>query len=317
VSQDEDLLRRVRELDWYHTLRLPGGIVTPGFFDHSPVLSRYGLPDDLRGHRVLDVGTFDGFFAFEFERRGASEVVGIDVPDARSLDWPAPLRRKFEHPRFQPKRANFELAREALGSRAEYASCSVYDVGKAGIGTFDYVFCGSVLAHLRDPVGALMAMRNWPPRRASAPGSLSSPGSSLSSTDSSESSSSASAPTGSTSSSAQAASSTPLRASTLEPINAFRTKLRLDRRQSVLTDTGSCSNLESATSAVFLDKSTFRWSTPEFIPPNTGSRLRYKLHNFPWIASYGDLIAELESACAWLATDESAMVTGSRSRGNE
>ena len=45
---------------WYHTIELPGGVVTPGVYDHRPLLPHYGIPDDLTGKRVLDVATFDG-----------------------------------------------------------------------------------------------------------------------------------------------------------------------------------------------------------------------------------------------------------------
>ena len=55
---------------WYHTLELPGGIVTPGWFDLRGVVDRLPWPD-VRGKRCLDVGTYDGFYAFELERRGA------------------------------------------------------------------------------------------------------------------------------------------------------------------------------------------------------------------------------------------------------
>src|SRR5205807_1839841 len=54
------LAERVAELEWYHTMELPDGTVTPGLFDHRPVIGRYGLPDRLDGLRVLDCGTFDG-----------------------------------------------------------------------------------------------------------------------------------------------------------------------------------------------------------------------------------------------------------------
>jgi tRNA (mo5U34)-methyltransferase len=147
----------VAALEWYHTMELPDGVVTPGFFDHRPVLSRYGFPDRLDGQRVLDCGTFDGFFAFELERRGA-EVVALDVPDMESLDWPAPLRRKG-NTRFQPRHRNFEVAREALGSKVDRRFVSVYDASPEALGgDFDLVFVGSLLGHLRDPVAALMAL---------------------------------------------------------------------------------------------------------------------------------------------------------------
>ena len=34
---------------------------------------------DVRGKRCLDVGTYDGFLAFELERRGAASVVATDI----------------------------------------------------------------------------------------------------------------------------------------------------------------------------------------------------------------------------------------------
>lgn len=152
-----DLAEQVAALEWYHTLELPGGVVTTGFFDHRPVLDRYGFPASMTGIRVLDVGTFDGYFSFEMERRGA-EVVALDVPDAASLDWPAPLRASGTT-RFQPQHRNFDVARDALGSNVQRHFQSVYRVTPDEIGTFGRVFIGSVLIHLRDPVGALMNLR--------------------------------------------------------------------------------------------------------------------------------------------------------------
>ena len=52
-------------------------------FDLRPFVDRYGLPESLEGMRCLDVGTWDGFWAFEMERRGG-EVVGIDLDDERA-----------------------------------------------------------------------------------------------------------------------------------------------------------------------------------------------------------------------------------------
>jgi hypothetical protein len=66
---------QIRELvasvpHWHHIFAFPQGITTPGAYDPRDLFSRLRLPD-LRGKRVLDVGTRDGFFAFECERRGA------------------------------------------------------------------------------------------------------------------------------------------------------------------------------------------------------------------------------------------------------
>lgn len=144
--------------DWYHTIEMPDGTVTPGLFDHRPVLARYGLPDRGADLRVLDVGTFDGFFAFEFERRGA-EVVALDVPDAEQMDWPAPLRTATNYERAATY-DNFDVARAALGSGVTRERLTVYDASPERVGHFDVVFVGSLLLHLRDPVHALEALRS-------------------------------------------------------------------------------------------------------------------------------------------------------------
>ncbi len=60
---------------WYHTIDLGNGLTTRGIFDHRSVVHCYGLPESLEGKTCLDVGTGDGFFAFEMERRGAARVV--------------------------------------------------------------------------------------------------------------------------------------------------------------------------------------------------------------------------------------------------
>ena len=75
ASTLDTLEREVREVAWYHTMRLPQGIVTPGNFNTLEELERVPLPSSLDGRRCLDVGTADGFWAFEMERRGAAEVV--------------------------------------------------------------------------------------------------------------------------------------------------------------------------------------------------------------------------------------------------
>jgi tRNA (mo5U34)-methyltransferase len=139
-------------MGWYHTIELAPGRETEGMFDLRPFVPRYGLPDSLAGMRCLDVGTWDGFWAFEMERRGG-EVLGIDLDDERLLDWP-PRRRPQAFPD-EPRGANFAVAKDALGSRVERHVISIYDATPEEIGTFDFVFCGSVLIHLRDQLLAL------------------------------------------------------------------------------------------------------------------------------------------------------------------
>jgi tRNA (mo5U34)-methyltransferase len=121
-------------------------------FDLRPYVERYGLPASLEGKRCLDVGTWDGFWAFEMERRGG-EVVAIDLDDERALDYP-PRRRPRTFPD-EPRGANFATAAEAFGSTVERRVVSVYEATPEMLGTFDFAFCGSVLMHLRDQLLAL------------------------------------------------------------------------------------------------------------------------------------------------------------------
>jgi len=106
----------------------------------------------MDGMRALDVGTWDGFWAFEMERRGA-EVIALDLDDERDLDW-VPRRRPKEFPDV-PRGQGFRLAHKILGSSVERVNLSIYDAHPREIGSFDIVMCGSVLIHLRDQFLAL------------------------------------------------------------------------------------------------------------------------------------------------------------------
>src|SRR3954468_18572841 len=111
-------------LRWYHALELAPGQVTEGLFDLRPYVVRYGLPDRMDGLRALEVGTWDGFWAFEMERRGA-DVVALDLDDERDLDWPPP-RPPAAFPD-EPRGARFALARDVLASGVDRRNLSVYD----------------------------------------------------------------------------------------------------------------------------------------------------------------------------------------------
>src|SRR3954447_16198616 len=105
-----------RAVQWYHTLELPDGTVTPGWFDLRALPDRL-LPASLAGRRCLDVGTFDGFWAFAMERRGAAEVVAVDLLDPRQWDWPA-AAPVLDEIAARKRGDGFLLAREALRSTA-------------------------------------------------------------------------------------------------------------------------------------------------------------------------------------------------------
>ncbi len=159
---DTDLRERIAAAPlWYHTLDLHG-TETPGWFDLRPIVDRMPWPD-VQGKRCLDVGTYDGFLAFEMERRGAAEVVAVDIADHDQWDWPPDLRAeggtalaKLAGPE---KGAGFRVAHEILESSVTRHEISIYDLDPDRLGTFDVVVCGSLLLHLRDPLRALEAVR--------------------------------------------------------------------------------------------------------------------------------------------------------------
>ncbi len=156
----EDLREAVARYSWYHTIDLGDGIATNGMFDHRGSEARHGLPADLSGKRCLDVGTMDGFWAFAMEQRGANEVVAVDIDDAEELDWPASLRKRTDKKLDETKGARFELVRSRLGSSVHRKLGSVYRLSPTDLGEFDFVFCGDMLVHLKDPATAVEKIRS-------------------------------------------------------------------------------------------------------------------------------------------------------------
>ncbi len=118
--------RSQEQKGWWHSFELPDGTGIDGVNTVESQTERLGcfpIPDDLRGKRVLDIGTWDGWFAFEMERRGAA-VVAVD-------DW--------DNPRFREVHAR-------LGSRVDYRIMDVYDLTPGSVGRFDIVlFMGSFI----------------------------------------------------------------------------------------------------------------------------------------------------------------------------
>ena len=113
----EELQARVADNPaWYHTLEVAPGVVTDGYVDWRAKAAAI-LPDDLSGKRCLDVGTYDGFWAFEMERRGG-EVVAIDVDELNAADWPPVNRAKLER---RSRTGGWSWAR-ASGSRTSCAA---------------------------------------------------------------------------------------------------------------------------------------------------------------------------------------------------
>lgn len=173
----------IRNYYWYHTVELPDGLVTPGQYDFREALPAFPFPEDMRGLRVLDVGSATGFFAFEFARRGA-DVVSVELPSLYALDrFPGQdveqtldKIRKMMGPRsasetddglpytaeqmyFYLLEGPFEFCRKRLGARIGRCYSTVYDLTETKVGgTFDLIFMGDVLLHTLNPLQALAAV---------------------------------------------------------------------------------------------------------------------------------------------------------------
>jgi SAM-dependent methyltransferase len=139
----------------------------------------------MQGMTVLDVGSATGFFAFEFERRGA-QVVSLEIPSLAALDrFPGQTAQQtlqkiremlvpgtIGHLKAEVEKYTadelyfyllsgpFEFCRKLLNSRVERRLATVYELSEAALGTcgFDLVFMGDVLLHTLNPLQALAAV---------------------------------------------------------------------------------------------------------------------------------------------------------------
>jgi SAM-dependent methyltransferase len=118
------------------------------------------IPHELSGKRCLDVASSDGFWAFQLAQRGAAEVVSVDLDDASRQDWQGVGARTPEELSGSGRAHRaFDIVNRALDAGVKRHDLSVYDLSREELGTFDFVFMGNVLLHLRDPHQALLAIR--------------------------------------------------------------------------------------------------------------------------------------------------------------
>lgn len=141
VEELDTLRREVNAIQWWHSIDLGHGIVTPGPDPTAARLPELQIPHDLTGLSVLDIGAWDGFFSFEAERRGAARVLATDSFCWGQGGWGT--------------KAGFELARRALRSRVEDLTIDPLDLSAETVGTFDLVLFLGVLYHMRHPLLAL------------------------------------------------------------------------------------------------------------------------------------------------------------------
>ena len=100
---------------------------------------------------VLDIGTFDGFYAFLAEARGAGRVVAVDNEQYRewvSSRWGVELEGG----------EGFAAIRELLDSEVDYQRIDAFDLDELGE-TFDFILCFGILHRVENPLGLLKIIR--------------------------------------------------------------------------------------------------------------------------------------------------------------
>jgi tRNA (mo5U34)-methyltransferase len=171
MERAEDVLGACPE--WYHSIELAPGIVTPGRapIEHWEAQLRSLQLPDLQGKSVLDIGAYDGFFSFAAERLGAARVVALDhyvwsADMAEYMkDWreskqsggplPAPHESRHWRPDQLPGRRPFDSARELLGSEVEPVVGDFMTMELTELGQFDVVLYLGVLYHMEEPLTAM------------------------------------------------------------------------------------------------------------------------------------------------------------------
>lgn len=121
---------------WYQTITLESGLVTPGTVKtdlRAPKLSSL----DYRGKSVLDVGCNSGQYCLMAKKLGAHRVVGID-PDSLRIN-----------------QARVLAINEGLEIDFRVGTLE----SLVSLGKFDIVFCIAVLTEVTDVLGSLSLLR--------------------------------------------------------------------------------------------------------------------------------------------------------------
>lgn len=131
----EEILKKINEVEWFHRFEVLPGIITPGKVGTNArkILDIYSLPKTLKGLNALDIGTWDGPYAFELENRGA-KVTALDIQD--------------------PDCTGFNIAKELRQSSVEYVRASVDDLKRVLKKKYDIICFFGVYYHLKCPIFA-------------------------------------------------------------------------------------------------------------------------------------------------------------------
>jgi tRNA (mo5U34)-methyltransferase len=133
---------------WFHTFALnrAEGIYAPGTArDHRYRIP--AIPESFDGLSVLDIGAFDGFYAFLAEARGAKRIVAVD--NEQYIEW-VRARWGVELEGGEGFRAIHAL----LDSSVEYRKLDALELDLLDE-RFDFTFCCGILHRVEAPARLL------------------------------------------------------------------------------------------------------------------------------------------------------------------
>ncbi len=122
---------------WHHKFEIFPNVITPGSYNPKFLLDKLGLPADLTGKSILDIGACDGYYSAELFARGAN-VTALD---------------------YRPKTTSgFAIMEKVREISIPHIVSSIYDINE-DIGKFDVVLLLGVIYHLPDIPSALWKLR--------------------------------------------------------------------------------------------------------------------------------------------------------------
>ena len=124
------------DIRWYHTFDFPE-LQTKGI-DNTPRHWDFVFPKGIhvKDRTVLDIGSWDGYYAFKMERLGAKQVIATDRYCWGGDGWGT--------------KAGFNRAKHVLRSKVESLEIEADRISPSTVGTYDLVLLLGVLYHRVD-----------------------------------------------------------------------------------------------------------------------------------------------------------------------
>lgn len=144
----EQIIKHAETINWWHSIPLTDSYTTIGRMgighcSKEAITSRFGMPENLTGKSVLDIGAWDGLFSFEAEKRGAT-VIAVD-----------PYQGEGENS------DGFKFAKKVLNSKVELCEVPLVEFDERCTDKkHDISFYFGVLYHVQNPVHELKRLRN-------------------------------------------------------------------------------------------------------------------------------------------------------------